>query len=329
MSGYAGGMLDDRKAALLAALVEIYIETGAPVSSTAVLDRSAVGVSPATVRNDLAVLEREGYAVQPHTSAGRVPTSLAYRYYVDHLGDDVARAASTQQIHQFLSSVHTELSRLLKATSSLLAEVTHYPAVVLGPGLSGEAITGVHLVQVSSRAVLLVLVGSAGQVRQQVLALDEAVETREVEAAETVLVEALEGGVLDVGDFEAPPAVAKLVDRVVTAVEGLDEDRDIYVGGTSTLATAWEDVAEVNRVLEVLEREAMLLRVLAGANAGTLIRIGEEHPIGGDVSIVSSSYTLAGTEGRVGVIGPRRMDYRRTISVVEEVSEVLGGLLEP
>ncbi|MEX1281118.1 MAG: heat-inducible transcriptional repressor HrcA [Acidimicrobiia bacterium] len=322
-------MLDDRKAALLAALVEIYIETGAPVSSTAVLDRSAVGVSPATVRNDLAVLEREGYAVQPHTSAGRVPTSLAYRYYVDHLGDDVARAASTQQIHQFLSSVHTELSRLLKATSSLLAEVTHYPAVVLGPGLSGEAITGVHLVQVSSRAVLLVLVGSAGQVRQQVLALDEAVETREVEAAETVLVEALEGGVLDVGDFEAPPAVAKLVDRVVTAVERLDEDRDIYVGGTSTLATAWEDVAEVNRVLEVLEREAMLLRVLAGANAGTLIRIGEEHPIGGDVSIVSSSYTLAGTEGRVGVIGPRRMDYRRTISVVEEVSEVLGGLLEP
>lgn len=322
-------MLDDRKAALLAALVEIYIETGAPVSSTAVLERSAVGVSPATVRNDLAVLEREGYAVQPHTSAGRVPTSLAYRYYVDHLGDDVARAASTQQIHQFLSSVHTELSRLLKATSSLLAEVTHYPAVVLGPGLAGEAITGIHLVQVSSRAVLVVLVGSAGQVRQQVLALDDAVEPREVEAAETVLVEALEGGELDVGEFEAPSVVTKLVDRVVTAVDRLDEDRDIYVGGTSTLATAWEDVAEVNRVLEVLEREAMLLRVLAGANAGTLIRIGEEHPIGGDVSIVSSSYTLAGTEGRVGVIGPRRMDYRRTISVVEEVSEVLGGLLEP
>jgi heat-inducible transcriptional repressor len=322
-------MLDDRKAALLAALVEIYIETGAPVSSTAVLERSAVGVSPATVRSDLAVLEREGYAVQPHTSAGRVPTSLAYRYYVDHLGDDVARAASTQQIHQFLSSVHTELSRLLKATSSLLAEVTHYPAVVLGPGLSGEAITGIHLVQVSSRAVLLVLVGSAGQVRQQVLALDEVVEPREVEAAEAVLVEALEGGVLEVGEFDAPPAASALVDRVVDAVERLDEDRDIYVGGTSTLATAWEDVAEVNRVLEVLEREAMLLRVLAGATAGTLIRIGEEHPIGGDVSIVSSSYTLAGTEGRVGVIGPRRMDYRRTISVVEEVSEVLGGLLEP
>jgi heat-inducible transcriptional repressor len=322
-------LLDDRKAAILAALVETYIETGVPVSSSTVLERSRVGVSPATVRNDLAVLEREGYAVQPHTSAGRVPTSAAYRYYVDHLSPEEVKSATRDQIHAFMSSVHMELGRLLKATSALLADVTHYPAVVLGPGLAGEAITGLHLIPVSSRAVLVVLVGGSGQVRQQVVSFDEPIDPREVEAAETSLVEAIEAGGLDDVVVDGPERVQRIVDRAVAAATRLDDDRELYVGGTSALASTWQDITEVNRVLEVLEREAMLLRVLAGANAGTLIAIGEEHPIGGDVSVVSTDYSLGGVGGRVGVIGPQRMDYRRAISVVEEVSEVLEGLLEP
>jgi heat-inducible transcriptional repressor len=322
-------LLDDRKAAVLAALVETYIETGVPVSSGTVLERSRVGVSAATVRNDLAVLEREGYAVQPHTSAGRVPTSAAYRYYVDHLSPEEVKSATRDQIHAFLSSVHTELGRLLKATSALLADVTHYPAVVLGPGLTGEAITGLHLIPVSSRAALVVVVGGSGQVRQQVIAFDEPIDPREVEVAEAALVAAIEDGGLDAVVVDGPDRVQRIADRAVAAATRLDADRELYVGGTSALASAWEDIAEVNRVLELLEREAMLLRVLAGANAGTLIAIGEEHAIGGDVSVVSTDYTLGGVGGRVGVIGPQRMDYRRTISVVEEVSEVLEGLLEP
>jgi heat-inducible transcriptional repressor len=322
-------LLDDRKAAILAALVETYIETGVPVSSSTVLERSRVGVSPATVRNDLAVLEREGYAVQPHTSAGRVPTSAAYRYYVDHLSPEEVKSTTRDQIHAFMSSVHMELGRLLKATSALLADVTHYPAVVLGPGLAGEAITGLHLIPVSSRAVLVVLVGGSGQVRQQVVSFDEPIDPKEVEAAEACLVEAIESGGLDDVVVDGPERVQRIVDRAVAAATRLDDDRELYVGGTSALASTWQDIAEVNRVLEVLEREAMLLRVLAGANAGTLIAIGEEHPIGGDVSVVSTDYNLGGVGGRVGVIGPQRMDYRRTISVVEEVSEVLEGLLEP
>lgn len=324
-------MLDERKSAVLAALVELYIETGAPVSSSAVLDRSRVGVSPATVRNDLSVLEREGYAVQPHTSAGRVPTSAAYRYYVDHLSPEEVKEGTRHQIHEFMSSMHTELSRLLKATSSLLADVTHYPAVVLGPGLAGDAISGIHLVPVASRAALMVLVGASGQIRQQLLSFDETIEPAEVSAAEAILAEAIDAtGTLDDLEFEAGPVVGRIVDQAVVSAGALDEDREVYVGGTATLASAWTDIAEVNRVLEVLEREAMLLRVLSGASAGTLIKIGEEHAIGGDVSVVSTPYTVGGeSAGAVGILGPQRMDYRRTISVVEEVSEVLEGLLDP
>lgn len=323
-------LLDDRKAAILAALVEAYIETGVPVSSSVVLEQSRVGVSPATVRNDLAVLEREGFAVQPHTSAGRIPTSAAYRYYVDHLSPESVKSATRDQIHAFLSTVHTELGRLLKATSALLADVTHYPAVVLGPGLAGKELTGIHLVPVSARTVLVVLVGGAGQVRQEVISFREAVDAGEVATASATLAEAVGSGTpLEDLAFDGPEGVRRIVEQAVAAATGLDDGREVYVGGTAALASAWEDIAEVNRVLEVLEREAMLLRVLAGANAGTLIAIGEEHPIGGDVSVVSAGYNLGGAAGRVGVIGPRRMDYRRTIGVVEEVSEVLEGLLEP
>jgi heat-inducible transcriptional repressor len=323
-------MLDDRKAAILAALVELYIETGAPVSSGAVLDRSRLGVSPATVRSDLAVLEREGYAVQPHTSAGRAPTSLAYRYYVDHLSPDDTRAATKAQIHKFFSNVHTELSRLLKATSALLADMTHYPAVVLGPAMAADTIKGLHLVQLSSRAILLVLVGGTGQVRQQVITLDQPIDSSGVDLAEEFLSGAVDDrGVGTVDADDAPGTVRMLVDRAVRVIGDVEADeREVYVGGTSTLSSAWEDIGEVNRVLEVLEREAMLLRVLAGASAGTLIRIGEEHPIGGDVSVVATPFSIGSAPaGTMGVIGPRRMDYRRTISVVEEVSEVLEGLL--
>lgn len=134
-------------------------------------------------------------------------------------------------------------------------------------------------------------------------------------------------------DDDAVDALAPEVRTVVTRAWAASEraesgDRSLYVGGTSQLGSIWADIGSVNRVLEVLEREAMLLRILARANAGTLIQIGEEVPGGGDVALVTSSYGVTeGAGGAVGVIGPMRMDYKRTISVVEEVSEVLAGLL--
>ncbi len=322
-------MISERQAQVLATLVEEYIRTGEPVSSSAIVDRAKLGVSSATVRNDLAVLDREGYAFQPHTSAGRVPSSAAYRYYVDHLGPARLRAATKTRIHDFFTDVHTELSRLLKATTSLLSDVTHYPAVVLGPGLSGDATKGIHLVHLAPRSLLLVLVSELGQVSQQVFTVDQPVTHDEVRSAEEVLGGFVEDGADDEEIDELAPAVRSIVERALAATERAESgERSLYVGGTSQLGSIWADLTSVNRVLEVLEREAMLLRILARANAGTLIQIGEEVPGGGDVALVTSAYGATdGAGGAVGVIGPMRMDYKRTISVVEEVSEVLAGLL--
>ena len=132
-------MLDDRKAAILRELVEEHISTGEPVSSRAIVE-AGLDCSSATVRNELAVLEAEGYIIKPHTSAGRVPADRGYRYYLDHLSPGSLRRSTQSRIANFFASMHTELGRMLRETSDLLSEITRYPAVVLGPGLQGQMV---------------------------------------------------------------------------------------------------------------------------------------------------------------------------------------------
>ena len=147
-------MLEDRRSEILRALVEEHIRSGEPVSSRAIVDRAHLPVSTATVRNDLAALEAEGFVIQPHTSAGRVPTAAAYRYYVDHLGPGRLRSTAQAKINSFFGEVHLELSKLLKETSDLLAEVTDLPSVVVAPALRGDRVRDLHSVQVTADQML-------------------------------------------------------------------------------------------------------------------------------------------------------------------------------
>ena len=347
--------MDERKAEILRILVSEHIRTGEPVSSRAILEAGGLSVSAATVRNELAVLEAEGYAVQPHTSAGRVPTSRAYRCYVDALGrpapapDDV----SDTRVAEFFSSVHSELGRLLKATTSLLSEITRFPALVTDPGLGVEVVKAVHLVQTSARAVLLVVVTRSGRVTQTILDLAVSADPREVEEAERIVRHRLvdcpvgvvrpeadpgpapeassESLLLEAGEGENQ-AVAELTRAVSEAlVRVAEEDRRLYVGPASYLTDAWGDISKVRGVLEVLEREAALLEALSVMPDGTSVRIGGELGLEGpaDISLVSTSYGAEEGDGggRVGVIGPMRMDYGRTISAVEQVGENLDESL--
>lgn len=327
-------MLDERKSEVLRALVEEHIRTGEPVSSRAILDLTRLNVSPATIRNDVASLERDGYVVKPHTSAGRIPTSLAYRYYVDNCTPQRLRTSTRTRISGFFSTFHHGLGELLKETTDLLSDITHYPSVVVGPGLGGEAIHGVHLVQIAGQLVLVVLVTDSGRVNQELVRLAEPVEPKEVAAAERLLAELLENGSLAQARVAAgqrskdwPVPVADLMAGVLDAAARSEEvTRDVYVGGTSQMASLWEDLAKVHRVLELLERETLVLSILTNVPEGTGIQIGGELPVKDevDLAVVSTTYQVGGkTGGSVGVIGPMRMDYRRAISAVEEVRENL------
>jgi heat-inducible transcriptional repressor len=327
-------MLDERKSEVLRALVEEHIRTGEPVSSRAILDRSSLKVSAATVRNDVAALERDGYVVKPHTSAGRVPTALAYRYYVDNCTPRRLQSSTRTKIAGFYSTFHHGLGELLKETTELLSDITHYPSVVIGPRLGGETIHGTHLVQIAGHLVLVVLVTDSGKVSQELVRLTELVEPNEVAAAERLIAELLDGGSLTDARSAAakqsdewPVSLAELITGVLDAVARSEEvTRDVYVGGTSQMASLWEDLAKVHRVLELLERETLVLSILTNVPEGTGIQIGGELPVNDDVdlAVVSTTYQVGDqTGGSVGVIGPMRMDYRRAISAVEEVRENL------
>jgi heat-inducible transcriptional repressor len=321
---------DDRRNAILRALVEEHIKSGEPVSSRAVLEATGLQVSGATVRNELASLEREGYAVQPHTSAGRVPTAKAYRYYVDHLSPSRPRSVLQTKVAEFYSTMHFELGRLLKATTELLTDLTQYPAVAIGPGPRGELVKAVHLVQMGAVTALIVVVTDSGRVSQELLRLDTPITPMELERVETYLMKQLIGRELGVPQTEIStdlaPAERAVVDHAMGALgRAAKQTAEIYVGGTRQMATVWNNLATVHRVLEVLEREAKLLEILAH-RSGTTIQMGDDFGMSADLdlAVVSSSFESGPAEGRVGVIGPMRMDYRSVISAVEAVSQELG-----
>jgi heat-inducible transcriptional repressor len=280
----------------------------------------------------MVVLERHGLVAQPHTSAGRIPTDRGYRYYVDHLSPDSLRASTRGRIDTFFGTVHAEFSRILRQTSELLSEITHYPAVVLGPGLRGHVVRDVHLLAVEPDAVVLVVITESGRVHQAVLRPPRRVGPDEVAAAAAALGDLVGRELSDevtLGPVDGPPAVASLVNVTLGAItESLDRGREIYVGGTSRMVDLWEDLASLHRVLALLEREATVLELLDDRAEGTSVRFGPEmHATEQDLAVVSAAYLAAGAWGRVGVLGPMRMDYKRSIRVVEEVSDALGDSL--
>lgn len=325
-------MLDDRKSRILQSLVEEHIRTGEPVSSQSVLDNSDLDVSSATVRNELAALEGYGFVVQPHTSSGRVPTRQGYRYFVDHCQPAHLRVATHARIEAFFADVHRELSRLLKETSGLLTDLTHLPAVVIGPEHEAEVVHAVHLVRLGGPAVLVVTVSDRGGVAQQIVSLEFEPSDDQIAEAER-LIEAVYAGrqPIDAATDERlmardiPEVVQRIIAPVHEELQGAPSSgRQTFVGGTSQLAELWVDLATVQEMLGLLEREAELQRLLDDDTAGTSVRIGGELGNEIDVAVVSAQW---GRSGRLGVIGPMRMDYRRAIRVVEEVGEGLEGSL--
>jgi len=324
-------MLEDRRSEILRALVEEHIRSGEPVSSRAIVDRAHLQVSTATVRNDLAALEAEGFVIQPHTSAGRIPTAAAYRYYVDHLGPGRLRSTAQAKINSFFGEVHLELSKLLKETSDLLAEVTDLPSVVVAPALRGDRVRDLHSVQVTADQMLLIVVTDGGRVLQQRARVRVPITATEMEEAHRVVSAAVVGS-----DLGATPTISEEVlgqldertrEAVLTMNDGLHlaaaAGTEIFIGGTQRLTSAWEDLSAVQRILEVLAREAEVMKILAVAS-GTSIQIGAELPLHDlDLAVVSKTYEAGVSGGSVGVIGPMRMNYKRAISAVEEVSREL------
>lgn len=324
-------MLDDRRSQVLKALVEEYIRTGEPVSSQTVLDRSGLDVSSATVRNDLVSLESYGFVAQPHTSSGRIPSHQGYRFYVDHLSPIRLREATRDQIDDFFRAVHKQISGMLRDTSTLVSELTAYPAIVVGPGSSADVIRDVRLVSLGGSTLLVVAIAENGRVHQEYVDVGVVADADMIEEAERLVCAAFQGHPLDSPESDRlkrsdlPAVVKRIISPVSEQLSAANStDREVYVGGTGQMAALWNDLTMVRHLLNLLDEEALLIELMSDETSETSVRFGPDIGEDSDLAVVTATYeTPSGAKGKVGVIGPMRMDYRRTIKVVEEVSDGL------
>jgi heat-inducible transcriptional repressor len=329
-------MLEDRKAAILKAVVEEYIQTAQPVGSGHVADVPGIGVSPATVRNELVQLEKQGYLHQPHTSAGRVPTDKGYRFFVDSLTSPELGDAQNDQIRSFFDSSHGELERLLQETTQLLSGLTDCAAVVVGPASQAATVRSIQIVRVAQRSAVVVAVMSNGAVEKSVVDVGEDVTDEQIDATSALLAGQRLGRSLDesvVTPPEADPVVAGLASDAVKALVGAvsDDSDNVFVGGTSRVVSAFDAIEKVREVLAVLERQLVVVSLIRDVlDRGQNVSIGSEtgvEPLN-ECSLVVAPYEVDGHQvGTIGVLGPTRLNYPQALSAVAVVSQRLGDRL--
>lgn len=336
-------MLDERKLDVLRAIVEDYVSTHEPVGSKTLVDRHNFGVSPATIRNDMAALEDEGFIAQPHTSAGRIPTDKGYRLFVDRLSNvKPLSGAERRAIERFLDGA-VDLEDVVRRTVRLLSQLTRQVAVVQYPSLSRSAVRHVEMVPLSATRLLLVLITDTGRVEQRVVDLPERLSADDVHHLRTLVNARIAGRLLaeaaplvaDVPDAVAPDRRAGAVCVVSTILETLVEkpEERVLLAGTANLTRSASDFSDTLRaVLEALEENVVLLKLLGEATdpSTVMVSIGGEntHEALRSAAVVSTAYgppqrALAA----LGVLGPTRMDYPGTMGAVRAVARYVGQIL--
>lgn len=337
-------MLDERKQRVLRAIVEDYISTHEPVGSKNLVERYNLGVSPATVRNDMAALEDEGYIAQPHTSAGRVPTDAGYRLFVDRLASvKPMTPAERRAITKFLAGA-VDLDDVVNRAVRLLAQLTRQVAIVQYPTLTHATVRHVELVTLSETRLMLVLIMSSGRVEQRVIELtggeisqDDLSDLRTRLNAALVDHRMTEVSAKVVELTEQTPPTLRALATVLSAalLEMLADtaEQRVVVGGAANLSRYGDDFDNsIRPVLEALEEHMVLLRLLGEATSPSqlVVRIGHENPYEqlATTSVVASGYgSERGPLATLGIVGPTHMDYPGAMGSVRAVARYLTQIL--
>jgi heat-inducible transcriptional repressor len=337
-------MQDERRLAVLRAIVEDYVSTQEPVGSKALVERHGLGVSPATVRNDMAALEEEGLITQPHTSAGRIPTDKGYRLFVDRLTTIKPMSAAEKRAIATILDGAVDLDDVVQRSVRLLAQLTHQVALVQYPTLSRSTVRHVEVVALTPTRLLVVLILSSGRVEQRLVELGAPVDDDDVAALRgrlgaTVIGQVVADASSELGAMEVPPgdagaAQSAVADALVEALSDHRSSERVAVGGAANLARFGDSFeVSVRPLLEALEEHVVLLKLLGEAQTGGMVtvRIGHEGPYQefASTSVVSTGYG-PGDEavGNLGVVGPTRMDYPGTMAAVRAVARYVSRILD-
>jgi heat-inducible transcriptional repressor len=333
-------MPDDRRLAVLRAIVEDYVATEEPVGSKALVERHGLGVSPATVRNDMAALEDEGYITQPHTSAGRVPTDKGYRLFVDRLTRIKPMSVAERRAIASILDGAVDLDDVVQRSVRLLSQLTRQVAVVQYPTLSRSTVRHVEVVALAPTRLLVVLILSTGRVEQRLAELvepldDEALADLRSRLNHAATGETIAEAITALRTLSAEvPATGPVAEVLVDAMSDHRSDERIAVGGAGNLARYGESFdTAVRPLLEALEEHVVLLKLLGEATSGdaVTVRIGAEGPYQelSATSVVATGYG-PGSEAlaTLGIVGPTRMDYPGTMAAVRAVARYVSRILD-
>jgi heat-inducible transcriptional repressor len=337
--------LSERKGRILRALVHLYVRSGEPVGSEAISQVVKLGVSSATIRNELAALEEMGYLTQPHTSAGRIPTDAGYRYFVDTLPETIRlRDPERREIVHFFGEALADVDEILRGTTHLLSRLTRYASLALGPSRQESSIARMELVNLGSAALLLV-VFDTGRVDKRVIELPPETTDEHLERISRGLWERYRGW--NVAEARAAAAeqargvsdpdraiLTRVAEELASIQESADSADHVFLGGVANIAVeeSFQRHETLREIFEALERETEVLELLRDASHRPIaVTIGNESPMTGmwDASFVAAPFgTSERSLGTIGVVGPTRMDYVAAITAVRAVAARLSEAVE-
>ena len=338
--------LDERKIKILNAIIQTYLETGEPVGSRTISRFTDLKLSSATIRNEMSDLEEMGYILQPHTSAGRIPSDKGYRFYVDNL----MKIKSEEVVRQNEMMVQKvdKLEQVLKQVVKLLAANTNYASLITAPQSQKNKLKFIQLTRVNEEQILAVMMLEGNIIKNKILTVDEPVEEEEVVKLNLLLNTYLQGLSLQEINMELLQTmkrqaqghrriISDLIDTIVEAIQE-EDDTEIYTSGTTNLLKYPElaDREKAGQLLYTLEEKQGLNELItAGENDenkhGIQVYIGSESPVQSmkDCSIVTATYELEeGVQGTIGIIGPKRMDYKKVVNNLETVMTQLDTIFK-
>ncbi len=337
-------MLDERKKAILEAVVKEYVRTAEPIGSRAIVKKRNLGVSPATVRNEMADLEEMGFLEQPHTSSGRIPSESGFRYYVDYM---MVKEQFTPEEEEYLRSVLSQkiedIYTVIRRTGNVLAQFTNYASVVITPPMSAGKLLHLQLVPVGHRQALVVMVTDLGNVIHKRIEVPESIEAQDLEHLSRLFTKNLQGTHFgSIGRTMLSSLRHELlhrrqfIDKVLEAIEltlGNDDNEKVFINGALNIVNQpeFKDFEKLRKLLVALEEHELIKSMVSEtAPREVKIKIGTENEAEEikELSVVFTTYVVEGNEkGRIGLIGPVRMEYWRASASVEKVRDIVQEII--
>lgn len=338
--------LDERKLKILQAVIRNYLETGEPVGSRTISKYTDLNLSSATIRNEMADLEELGYILQPHTSAGRIPSDKGYRLYVDNMMRE--KEKEVEEMKTMLLEKEDKMEHLLKQAARVLANNTNYATLVSAPTVHHNKVKFIQLSRVDERQLLAVVVVEGNVIRNNILETEEALDDETILKLNMLLNTNLNGLSIDeinLGMIAAMKQTAGIhgeivsgvIDAVAEAIRA-DEDLQIYTSGATNIFRYPElsDGQRASEIISTFEEKKQFTELVQGTltdenNTGIQVYIGEETPMANmkDCSVVTATYELgSGMKGTIGVIGPKRMDYEKVVDALKTMKKQMDRLYD-